>query len=475
MDGLLNIMRWRTMHQVSGRFGYRLRRGFCRLRLWRVAHIPDKPFMFILATVVGLMAGTGAYLLKGLVRVMSTFLTRSFDGREMNYWLLALPVVGILIVSAYMRFVLKRDISHGVSKLMAGMRKGIYSLGSYVMYSPILAGAVTLSFGGSAGSEGPIAYAGAGMGSNVGKLFKVDTRMLMILVGCGAGAGIAGIFKAPVGGALFALEILRVDFTVVSVLALVVSTLVSALTAYVLSGCTMDVSFLQSQPFDASVLPFLLLLGVFCGLYSMYYNYVMKLMEALLRRMTNPWVRCLFAGGALAVLLFLFPVLYGEGYNTIGHVINGDFAKLADGGIFMFVDSEAYVLLLTGLGIIICKSCATAMTVSGGGVAGDFAPTLFAGCIAGFVFAYFMNVAFGTHLPVSDFAYYGMAGAMAGVIRAPLMAIFLTAEMAGAYSSILPLTIVCALSFGVVRLITFDGYYSRHIDRKNGLLNRAAK
>ncbi len=448
----------------------KIRHCFFEIRRWRIRRIPDMPFMFILAAIIGVMAGFGAHILKVLVKFISLHLTSNFNFSGLNYWFLLLPLLGIVLVSVYTRFILRKNITHGVELLIGNLRKGVSNMGAYTMYSPILAGAVTLGFGGSAGSEGPIAYAGAGMGGNVGKWFKIDKQFVTILIGCGAGAGIAGIFKAPIGGVLFTLEVLGMNLATVPVLALFVSAISAALTAYCLSGFTPDIVFVNTHSFDVAVLPYLLLLGIFCGFYSLYYNFILKKVEIFLKGLSSTVMRNLLAGGTLAVFIFLFPTLYGEGYGTVQQVINGHYTALTDGTLFSSVGQNVWVVILVAIGIMACKSCATAMTVSGGGVAGNFAPTLFAGCMAGFMFAFSLNTIFDMQLPVASFAFYAMAGVMTGVIRAPLMAIFLTVEMAASYSELLPVVIVASVSFGVVRLFTFDGFYTGHLDEADGLI-----
>lgn len=435
-------------------------------------HISPNPLAFIIASMVGLVSGCFAFLLKRMIAFVSGWLTAGMHAGEANYLLLLIPVCGIVLTGVFCRYVLHRDISHGVRQLMQGLKNKVYRLPLVQTVSLMIASTLTLGFGGSAGSEGPIACTGAAIGSNMARMFHMSPRMMMIMVGCGAGAGIAGIFKAPIGGALFTLEVLRMGLSTFSVLVLCVATLISALTAYSLSGFTLDIAYNQSMPFDASLLPYVVLLGVCCGFYSLYYSYIMKRVEQWLHAVKKQWVKNLMAGAGLAVMIFWFPALYGEGYDVIGGVINGHDGGLIADGPFADVADSVWYMIAVAAGIMALKCFAASATTSGGGVSGDFAPTLFAGCVTGYVFAMLLNVLFGLHLSVAMFAYFGMAGVMAGAIRAPLMAIFLTCEMAGAYSMLLPLTIASALSFGVVRLFTADSFFSIRIDRHNGVLTR---
>lgn len=442
---------------------------------WRCSRLSQQAFVFILAAVVGLLAGTGAFVLKRLVALISRLLTSHFHSSSANWTLLFIPVIGIVLTGIFCRYIVKAKLANGTSQLIHDLRDKVYRLKARITFTPILASSITLGFGGSAGSEGPIAYTGAAIGSNLARLFRLTPGMMRLMVGCGAGAGIAGIFKSPLGGALFTLEVLRMPMTTFSVLVLLVTAITAAMTAFVLSGCTLDIPFDQSIAFDAGLIPFVVLLGVFCGVYSLYYSFIMKRIASLMRAIANPWVRNVAGGALLAVLVFLFPTLYGEGYGTVGKVINGNFSSLLNDSLFFADGSGAWTLILVAGGTVLAKCFATSATNNSGGVSGNFAPTLFAGCMVGFFFASLLNELFGLQLPVGHFAFYAMAGVMAGAIRAPLMAIFLTCEMGAAYSYFLPLTITAAISFGIVRLFTADSFFSHHADRPNGLLSQINK
>lgn len=455
-------------HNGSRRHG-----RFAGFLLWRRRNLSEKAFVFLLASLVGLLAGTGAFVLKRLVGGVSHLLTSHFHSDSANWALLVIPVVGIVLTGIFCRYIMRARLAHGVKQLMTGLANKVYTLRSYLTFAPIVASTLTLGFGGSAGSEGPIAYTGAAIGSNVARIFRLSPRLMMLMVGCGAGAGIAGIFKSPLGGALFTLEVLRMPMSTLSVMVLMVTVIIASMTAYLLSGCSLDIPFDQSVAFDPGLLPYVVLLGLFCGFYSLYYSYVMKKIGLLLEHLHNPWVRNVAGGALLAGLVFLFPSLYGEGYGVVGEMINGDFTGLVSDSLFASDgDGGTTLLILVAFGTMLAKCFATSATNNGGGVSGDFAPTLFAGCVAGFFFASMLNTLFGLELPVAHFAFYAMAGVMAGAIRAPLMAMFLTCEMGAAYAYFLPLMLTAAISFGIVRLFTADSYFSHHTDRNNGILAR---
>lgn len=439
---------------------------------WRRRNVSDTPFMFIVVSAIGFISGIGAYVLKNMVGFVSRHLTAHLDAFGANWILLVLPAAGILLTGILTRYILKDRLAHGVRQLREQLKRKDYYIPSSRIITPMIASTITLGFGGSSGSEGPIACTGAAVGGNIGRWLRMSPEMVMLMIGCGAGAGIAGIFKSPLGGALFTLEVMRMPMSTVPVLALIVCTVVAGMTSYALGGFTMDISMADaSAAFDTSLIPFIVALGIICGAYSLYYSYIMKCVERWLTRVRNPWIRNLAGGMMLGAAVYMLPSLYGEGYGVIGDVLNGRYGATIADGPFALSHGGVTLLILVSLATVGMKCFATSATNSGGGVAGDFAPTLFAGCILGMLFALTLNELFGTHLPVGMFALYGMAGVMAGAIRAPLMALMLTTEMVGAYSSFFPLLVSVTLSFGIVRLFTADDFYTRHIDRQNGIMS----
>ncbi len=415
--------------------------------------VSAKTFTIFIAVTVGLALGAVAWLLKFSIHTVTDWLTSSLQIGHANPLLLLIPIVGIVLTGVYQRYVIHRNIEHGTEQIMARLRQQQYDLQTKLIYSPVIASSLTLGFGGSAGSEGPIATVGSAVGSNVGRWFKMTPQEMRIMIGCGAGAAIAAIFKAPVGGVLFTLEVLGLELTTMSVMALIIACVTSALTAYVLSGCTYDIHYVQAISFDTHIMPWVLLLGLLCGLYSAYYAWSMQYGRKCYEAIKSPWVRNLTSGAMLALLVFTFPALYGEGYTVLSHLINGHDAVLLHQSMFYKVDADAWLMIAIAAGILLCKPHAACATTSGGGVAGDFAPTLFAGAIAGYLFAMLLNNGFGLDLPVSNFAYIGMAAVMAGAVRAPFMALFLTAEMADGYQFLLPLAVAAVISYLVVRYL----------------------
>lgn len=411
----------------------------------------EKKFLCLVAILVGLLAGIGAALLKDFINALSGFIRYVVPADVNSPVFIILPIVGVVLCGIYSRYVVKDNMEGGCERISLSLKQRNYYLPRHLTYSPIIACALTIGFGGSAGSEGPIAYTGAAIGSNVGKYFKFPPDMCRVLVIIGGAAGIAGIFKAPIGGAMFAIEVLAMPMTTVSVTALIFACLSAGLTAYIWSGFTLDISYLPKNFFAPETIGAVILLGIFCGLYSLYYSRMMSKTETLFRRISNPWIKNVSSGLLIGLLIFCFPVLYGEGYGVVGQVINGCDADIMR-DTWMMDFTGPWVLILFVAGTLMVKMIATAATNSGGGVGGDFAPTLFAGAMAGLLFAYTSNTLLGTHLNVANFAFFGMAGVMAGAIQAPLMAIFLTVEMVGDFGMILPLSLSAMFSFFIVRL-----------------------
>lgn len=442
-----------------------------RFLIWRERHIKERTFVLIVALAVGIIGGFAALLLKFLIHTIAGFLTEHVSVRSGNYIYLVYPFVGILIVGLYVRYVVRDNISHGVTRVLYSISQNKSRLKPHNMYTSIIASSVTIGFGGSVGAEGPIVLTGSAIGSSLGQMFRLSPRVLMILVGCGAAAGIAGIFKAPIAGMLFTLEVLMLDLTTVSVMPLLISSITGATIAYVFTGYNVEFAFEQSEAFLTSRIPYVIALGIFCGLVSLYFTKVLNMMENFFRKKLNTPLKKTAVGGViLASLVFLFPPLYGEGYQAITNLLNGDPGSIVDGSIFYGDGGSSWFIVLFIGCIILFKGFATSATNGGGGVGGTFAPSLYVGCMAGFFFAYLLNDAFGLELSTKNFALMGMAGVMAGVMHAPLMAIFLTAEMTGGYDLFLPLLIVSTVAYGTIKIFLPYSIYTMRLAQKGELI-----
>lgn len=439
--------------------------------IWREHHIKERNFLILLSLVVGITCGIAAQLLKFLIHLISSVLTSHFSNTTENYLYLVYPVAGIILTVLFVKYVVKDNISHGVTKVLYAISRRKSRLKLRNTYASLVSSAITIGFGGSVGAEGPIVFTGAAIGSNVGQAFRMSPKVLMILVGCGAAAGIAGIFRAPIAGMLFTLEVLMLDLTGLTVMPLLLSSIAGATVAYVLEGYNAEFFFAQSEPFTTSRIPWTVALGVVCGLMSFYFTKVMFMMESMFKKVRQQWMRIVAGGALIASLVFVFPPLYGEGYGAINHLLDGDVGGVMNGSFF-YVDRDNVWFLVLFIGAItLMKAFATSATNGAGGVGGTFAPSLFVGALTGFLFAFVVNnLDLGLTLSQKNFTLMGMAGVMAGVMHAPLMAIFLTAEMTGGYDLFLPLLIVSALAYFTIQCFTPYSIYTMRLAKAGDLV-----
>lgn len=438
---------------------------------WRERHIKEKNFLVLLALIVGVICGFAAQLLKLLIHTISKLLTSHLSATDGNYIYLLYPMIGILIVWAFVRYVVKDNISHGVTRVLYAISQRKSRLKKKNTWASLIASSITIGFGGSVGAEGPIVFTGSAIGSNIGQAFRLSPKVLMLLVGCGAAAGIAGIFRAPIAGMLFTLEVLMIDLTGATVIPLLIASITGATVAYTLEGYDAEFFFAQSEPFLTNRIPYTILLGIVCGFISLYFTRMMFVMEGMFSRLKHPYFKIPIGGALLAGLILLLPPLYGEGYSAITTLLKGDAANILEGSFFWNIgDSPWFIAAFIGM-IILTKVFATSATNGAGGVGGTFAPSLFVGAMTGFLFAYIFNLLdFGITLSTKNFALIGMAGVMSGVMHAPLMAIFLTAEMTGGYDLFLPLLIVSVLSYMTIHIFEPYSIYSMRLAKKGELL-----
>lgn len=444
---------------------------FLRFLSWREKHVSERAFVIFLALIVGILSGFAAMLLRFLIHRIASALTADIDTQSGNWLYILLPAVGVVITYLYVRYMVHDNISHGVTRVLAAISTNKSRLKRHNMYSSLIGCSITIGFGGSVGAEGPIVYTGSAIGSNLGSAFRMSPRVLMLLVGCGAAAGIAGTFKAPIAGVLFTIEVLMLDLTTVSVMPLVISSVTAATIAYIYTGYNFEFFFTQSEPFFAAKIPLVIFLGVVCGLVSLYFTRVMNMMENFFKRFKHPALRVASGCLMLSLLVFLFPPLYGEGYSSIEGLLNGDTSSILNGSMFYGEGSSHLVIIAFIAMIIATKAVATSATNGAGGVGGTFAPSLYVGCMTGFLFAYVTNLVAPEAL-ISDknFALMGMTGVMSAVMHAPLMAIFLTAELTGGYQLFLPLLIVSVVSYGTIRLFLPYSIYAMRLAQRGELL-----
>lgn len=440
-----------------------------RFIAWREKHISQKHFILILSLVVGVLSALAAFALKHLIHFIQHLLTGDFDTQTFNGLYLVYPVIGIFITGLFIRKVVRDDISHGVTKVLYAIscRKG--RIRSHNTWSSLIASGITIGFGGSVGAESPIVMTGSAIGSNLGRLFKMEKKVMMLLIGCGAAGAVSGIFKAPIAGLVFTIEVLLIDLTMSSLLPLLISSVTAATLSYILMGTEATFEFHMQDAFDLARVPYVILLGIVCGLVSLYFTHVTTAIEKQFKKISNPYYKLAIGGTILSVLIFLFPPLYGEGYETINQLINGDSQNIIlDNSLFY---GHAKYLLVYMFFIVLFKAFASTVTNCAGGCGGIFAPSLFLGCIAGYLFATLCNMT-EWGVPVSDknFALFGMAALMSGVFHAPLTGVFLIAELTGGYSLFLPLMIVSVCSYLTVRIFDSNNIYAIRLAQRGELI-----
>ena len=444
-----------------------------RLHEWRVEHVSERMFMIILALIVGFFAAVAAFSLHWIINQIVMLLTSSFEKTTANWLYLVYPVVGIYLTYLFVRYIVKDNISHGITRILYAISSNRSRLKSHNCWSSVIASAITIGFGGSVGAEAPIVLTGSAIGSNLGKLFHLDRKLLMTLVGCGAAGAIAGIFKAPIAGLVFTLEVLMIDMTMSALLPILVSCVTATCFTYLFSGDAALFSFHLDSEWSVQRIPACILLGVVCGLVSLYFIRMMGFCEGIFARYKeHPHVKLAIGGSVLSLLIFVFPALYGEGYSSINMLLNGrteaDWNQILNNSLF---SGQGELLLGYIALVILTKVIATSATNGGGGCGGTFAPSLFVGCFTGFLFSRLWNMhQIGVYIPEKNFALMGMAGVMSGVMHAPLTGMFLIAELTGGYSLLVPLMIVAVCSYLTIIIFEPHSIYGARLAKEGKLL-----
>lgn len=437
-----------------------------------ISHLSERNQVLVLSVVVGLVVGLAAVLLKTLINLIQHGLHSVFGGSLNGILYLVLPGVGMLLAMLFCRYVIKDNIGHGVTKALQAVSRHDSRIKPHNMWSSVVASSVTIGFGGSVGAEAPIVYTGAAIGSNFARFCGLSYRNMTILLGCGAAAAVAGIFKAPLAGVLFVLEILLFNISMNSMMPLLLSTVSATVVSYIFLGdatpfeCTLT-------PFVLKNIPFYLILGLFCGACSIYFIRTTLWMEDKVGKMKNPYLKWILCALGLGLLIFLFPPLYGEGYESLGSLLNGNELTLEGQTPLSFLSASSWSVPVFFLLILLLKVFSMTLTNAGGGVGGTFGPTLFVGAIAGFFVARAFNLILGgtsLSVPEQNFVLVGMAGLMAGVMQAPMTAIFLIAEISGGYELFLPLILTATIAFGTTRLVEKYSIYTKRIAQRGELL-----
>lgn len=441
-----------------------------RFLIWKGKHLKHRQFVYIMSFIIGIISGIIAVVLKNTVHYTNEFLTHKLDIENINLLYLAYPLIGITLTVLFVRFFIKDDIGHGISRILYAISKRNSIIRSHNNFSSFIAGTLTVGFGGSVGLEAPIVLTGSSIGSNLGRIMRMNYKTTTILIGCGAAGAIAGIFKAPIAAVVFSLEVLMLDLTMWSIIPLLISAVTGATVSYFFLGKGVIFTFQLTEPFVLRNIPWFIFLGVFTGLVSYYFTRMNMYTESMLQKLKSPVAKLIAGGIALGILILFLPPLYGEGYEILSDLLHGNAPEITYGS--MFYNYQDYFWVFTGfLGlIIIFKVIAMSVTTGSGGVGGIFAPALFTGGITGYLVAKLINNFSFISVSERNFALVGMAGLMAGVMHAPLTAIFLIAEITGGYGLFIPLIITSTIAY--ITIIYFEPHsiYTYRLARRGELI-----
>ena len=437
--------------------------------MMHLSKLTDHQKILILSFVVGVLSGCAAVFLDWAIHQIKHLLNGDFWGAGIYEWqYLILPGIGMLISLLLLKTVVRDNIGHGVTKVLLAVSRNESKIKPHNIWSSVLTSSVTIGFGGSVGAEAPIVYTGAAIGSNLGRLFGLSYRNITILLGCGAAGATAGTFKAPLAGVLFTMEILLFNVSMTSLLPLLLSTVSATVISYIFRGqnavfaCTVS-------PFMMPNIPYYIILGIICGFCSLYFTQTTLWLEDKIGKFNNAYMKWAVSALALGVLIFLFPPLYGEGYDSLLALLNGQELKVEGSTVLSFMMRSPWGVPCFFALIFFFKVFSMTLTNAGGGVGGTFGPTLFSGAIVGFVVARCINL-LGLGVPEHNFVLVGMAALMAGVMQAPMTAIFLIAEISGGYALLIPLILTATVSYGTVRIFEKYSIYTKRIAQSGDLL-----
>lgn len=454
--------------EVSAKLGF-----LSRFDVWRQKHVSDRELVLVLAFAIGFLASLAAYILHIIIGQIEELVTSGFHVMTINWLYLLYPVIGIWLTSLFVKYIVRDNISHGITRVLYAISTKQSRLKAHNTWSSIVASAITIGFGGSVGAEAPIVLTGSAIGSNLGRIFHLDNRTLMLLVGCGATAAVSGIFKAPIAGLVFTLEVLMVDLTMASLLPILISSVTATCFSYFFTGGSPMYHFQMDYLWSLERVPPTILLGIACGFISLYFMRLMSWCENGYGKLSKyPYLKLLVGGLVLSSLIFLFPSLYGEGYNSLRLFIEGkteaDWMQVMSGS--MFAGQTNLLVLYVGF-VMLTKVFATSASNGAGGCGGTFAPALFIGGFGGFFFARLWNIQqLGVYVPEKNFTLYGMAAVMAAVMHAPLTGIFLIAELTGGYQLFIPLIIVTICSYLTINIFEHHSIYAVRLAKQGKLL-----
>lgn len=444
-----------------------------RFLIWRKAHFSDRYFIILLSALIGFLAGLAAYFLKSAVFYIQDLLTAEFHAQSQNYFYVLYPAIGILLTIIFLKFIVRDKVKHGIPRILYVISRLDGKMKRHKVFSSLIGSSLTAGFGGSIGLESPIISSGASIGSSLAQGLRLNYRYTTLLIGCGAAGAIASIFTTPVAAVIFSLEVLMLDLTTASIIPLLMASVTGAITTKLLFADRMLIHFKVTQDFVISDIPFFIGLGILAGLLSLYFNRMHYAIGQLTGRITNVWVRAVICGVALGILIFIFPTLYGEGYDAIRMIVEGNSADLLKYSFFYSVKDQAWIFILLIVAIMLLKIVATTLTTEGGGVGGIFAPSAITGGLMGFAFARFINnLKIVAPLHEGNFTLVGMAGVLGGVLHAPLTAIFLIAEMTNGYELIVPLMLATAVSFFTIKTFDPHSIFTRQLALRGDLISK---
>ncbi len=440
------------------------------LFVWGTRKIKHERLILILSFVIGMLSALAAIALKNCFYYANELILFSRHRTHENLLLIIFPIVGLLLTVLFIKYWVKDDISHGISKILYAISRQNSKIKSHNNYSSIIASTLTIAFGGSVGAEAPIALTGSSIGSNLGKFFHLDYKSLTLLIGCGAAGAISAIFKAPIAGVIFTLEVLMLDLTMSSVIPLLISSVTATILTYFLMGQSVLFSYTITEPFELRNIQYYVLLGLFAGLFSLYFTRMSNYIESKFSLVSNVYKKLLIGGIILSAFVFIFPPLYGEGYASLKNILSGHSENFVINSFFYYIKDNYWLLLAYLAVILFFKVMAMAVTNGAGGIGGVFAPSLFCGGFVGFIYARGINALPFIHVSEHNFALVGMAGVMAGVMQAPLTAIFLIAEMTNGYGLFIPLITTSAISFLTIRYFEKNSIYTKRLAIRGELI-----
>lgn len=441
-----------------------------QLLVWRVKHISNRDFVLILSVIIGCLSGIAAVILKETVHFIETLLTRQLDTSYANYFYLGYPLIGLVLTVIIAKFILRESFGHGITSILYAISRKSSIVTKTKTYSNLIGSAITVGFGGSVGLEAPIVVTGSAIGSNIGRMVHLQSEKRALLIGCGTAGAISAIFNSPIAGVIFSIEVILIEININAFIPLLISSVTGSLTSLLLLGDAILFSFNLKDPFTAADTPYYLLLGVVCGFVSLYFTRLTYKIENFFASIRGDIKRAIIGGLCLGMIIFVFPPIYGEGYNFVKVLLRGNEQDILDYSMFFWDIENVYLIILFLLGLVLIKPIASSITIGSGGNGGIFGPSLFLGGVTGFLFAKCINTieVLGT-ISLSNFTLVGMCGLMSGVLHAPLTAIFLIAEITGGYTLFVPLMMVSAIAYSTIFYFERYSLYTKSLIKK-GLL-----